>query len=63
MLGNRTTRLTVIEETPASLATADSVGAECGASDTGMLIGGKDSECRSDMHDLACISQMTALSF
>ena len=29
--GSRTTRLTVIDDTPASLATADRVGAECGS--------------------------------
>jgi hypothetical protein len=38
-LGTRTTRLTVIDDTPASLATADSVGAEGGAVGPGVLIG------------------------
>jgi hypothetical protein len=62
-LGRRTTRLTVIDDTPASLATACNVGAECGSSVSAVLIGAKSSEYRSGMHDLACIEQMTALSF
>jgi hypothetical protein len=37
-LGKRTTRLTVIDDTPASFATADSVGTEGGAFDSGVLI-------------------------
>jgi hypothetical protein len=62
-LGRRTTRLTVIDDTPASLATACNVGAECGSSVSTVLIGAKISEYRPEMHDLACIEQMTALSF
>jgi hypothetical protein len=37
-LGKRTTRLTVLDDTPASFATADSVGAEGGAFDSGVFM-------------------------
>jgi hypothetical protein len=50
-LGNRTTRLTVIDDTPASLATAESVGAECGSLGPMVLIPERFSECRAEMHD------------
>src|ERR1700722_17335867 len=62
-LGKRTTRLTVIDDTPASLATAESVGAECGSLDPMVLIRVRLGERKAEMHDSACLGQMTALSF
>jgi hypothetical protein len=50
-LGKRTTRLTVIDDTPANLATAESVGAECGALGPVLLIRQRFSERRAEMHD------------
>jgi hypothetical protein len=38
MSGSRTTRLTVIDDTPASFATADRVGAEWGCSGSAVVI-------------------------
>ena len=49
--GKRTTRLTVIEDTPASFATADSVGAEWGSLGSRVLIDKDRKESRSSMHD------------
>ena len=69
MSGRRTTRLTVIDDTPANLATADSVGAVCGGRVQGCSSGDYRS-CRTeciefDLHrpnDSANI-QMIALSW